>query len=582
MSAPLAAVEPVHDPDAEAAVLGAVMSGAKIPEGLLATEFYVPKHRLIFTACRELADAGTVPEATAVRHQLDECSKVEAAGGAVFLSSLIDQTPDLANVEHYAGIVRDLAARREAIGVARRIIDGGDIEAAAVDLQRITDRAVTRRRGLTMRHIDDLLALELPPPESVISPVIFTDEIVQIVAFRGTGKTYFGLTLAAAVAAGVDPISGWSVPRARPTIYLDGELPHSRLKERVAAVRAGLGIDRRVPMYSIAKTDLENRGRFLSLSTPEGRTEITGKVNEIAAEHGMMPVLFLDSLATLLDSSDENSRESFAPVGEWLIDLRGRGVVSVFFHHTGWNQDHGRGTSAREDLIDSSIRLRAPDDKPSTDGARFEVIFDKARNLGPGEARGFELRLESAPHGGVVFSWSEIGERREFDIRAEVVEAVLDSPRCSLNYVYSVVDARKQEICKQVKNMIAVGELLNEGEGQSFKLVSTGSGGGERGPVPGTGSRTGTGSGENPMGTKAEPVGNQSGTGSGTGTGSPVPTPTKGGGNRLGNTAMCKPPLTDPERWLDDDRYRLAELERGGMKRAAAVVKVRAEREGDR
>ncbi len=581
MSAPLAAVEPAHDLEAERAVLGAVLSNAELPD-LKPDEFYHEENRIVWEAILHLHHRDEPTDLVTVRQQLETTGGLEAVGGMSKVSELVDSLADVANVGAYADIIRDKAATREAVKVARRVAGGGDIEAVSNELKGIADRQAAGRRGLTVRRVDELLAMELPPPEPIVTGLVSTDEILQVVAFRGTGKTYLGLTLAVAIAAGVDPVAGWSVPTARPTLYIDGELPLVRLRDRIGQVCIGLGVDpATLPMFTISKTDTENRGQFLSLSTPEGRAEISGKVDELAAEHGMTPVLFLDSLATLLDASDENSRESFQPVGEWLIGLRGRGVLPVFFHHTGWSQEHGRGTSAREDLIDTSIRLRSPGDKPSTDGARFELIFDKARNLGPGEARGFELRLEAAPRGGVIFSRSEIGERQAFDIRAAIADTVADSPGCSLNYVYSVIDARKQEICKQVNKMVAIGELLNEGEGQSFKLVSTGSGGGERGPVPGTGSRTGTGSGENPMGTNAEPVGNRSGTGSGTGTGSPVPTPTGGGGNRLGNTAMCKLPLTDPETWPADPRYRLVELERGGMKRAAAIAKVRAEHEGE-
>lgn len=37
----------------------------------------------------------------------------------------------------------------------------------------------------------------------------------------------------------------------------------------------------------------------------------------------------------------------------------------------------------------------------------------------------------------------------------------------------------------------------------------------------------------------------------------------------------------EPRRWWWEPRYRVAELERGGMGRAAAISKVRAEHEGE-
>ena len=57
-----------------------------------------------------------------------------------------------------------------------------------------------------------------------------------------------------------------------------------------------------------------------------------------------------------------------------------------------------RGTSRREDVLDTSIRLRHPSDYSVTEGARFEVHIAKGRGIHGEDARPFEARLKNDEH----------------------------------------------------------------------------------------------------------------------------------------------------------------------------------------
>ena len=65
----------------------------------------------------------------------------------------------------------------------------------------------------------------------------------------------------------------------------------------------------------------------------------------------------------------------------------------IIVHHAGKGGDQ-RGTSRREDVIDTSICLQHPSDYDPTQGARFEVHIVKGRGLHGAPARAFEARLE--------------------------------------------------------------------------------------------------------------------------------------------------------------------------------------------
>ena len=57
-----------------------------------------------------------------------------------------------------------------------------------------------------------------------------------------------------------------------------------------------------------------------------------------------------------------------------LSMLRRRGVSVLIVHHAGKGGEQ-RGTSRREDVLDTSISLRRPSDYLPTEGARFEVHY---------------------------------------------------------------------------------------------------------------------------------------------------------------------------------------------------------------
>jgi putative DNA primase/helicase len=63
----------------------------------------------------------------------------------------------------------------------------------------------------------------------------------------------------------------------------------------------------------------------------------------------------------------------------WLLKLRRRGVSVLFVHHAGTNGQQ-RGTSRREDVLDTVIALRRPENYSPDQGARFEVHFEKLRH----------------------------------------------------------------------------------------------------------------------------------------------------------------------------------------------------------
>lgn len=105
-----------------------------------------------------------------------------------------------------------------------------------------------------------------------------------------------------------------------------------------------------------------------------------------------MDMVVLDNIATLCRTGKENEAQSWQTMQAWLLELRRRGMAVLLIHHAGKSGDQ-RGTSAREDIMDTVISLRRPREYSMAEGARFEVHLTKARGIVGDDARPFEANL---------------------------------------------------------------------------------------------------------------------------------------------------------------------------------------------
>ena len=102
--------------------------------------------------------------------------------------------------------------------------------------------------------------------------------------------------------------------------------------------------------------------------------------------------MIVDNLSTLCPSLKENNADSWVPVQEWVLSLRRANKSAVLIHHGGKGGTQ-RGTSRKEDVMDTVIALRRPPDYSATEGARFEIHFEKSRGFYGPEAAPFEAHL---------------------------------------------------------------------------------------------------------------------------------------------------------------------------------------------
>jgi hypothetical protein len=267
---------------------------------------------------------------------------------------------------------------------------------------------VSRLRPVTLA---EFLALDVKPREMVLDPIIPEKGLVMIYAARGMGKTHVALGIAYAVATGTNFLR-WTAPTPRRVLLADGEMPAAALQERLASIVAGGRVDAAPDMLWILAGDLIEEGGIGNLASPAVQAQLDPYLADI-------DLLILDNLSSLTAVIRDNDAESWGPIQSWLLRLRRRGISVLIVHHAG-KAGQQRGTSRREDVLDSSISLRRPTDYSPTEGARFEVHLEKARGVYGDTAKPFEARLETRDSAAV---WTT---RDIEDVSLARVQALLD------------------------------------------------------------------------------------------------------------------------------------------------------------
>ena len=118
-----------HNIEAEQSALGGMLLSqeavADVLEVVSGSDFYAPKHELIFNAVIHLFGRGEPTDVIAVTDHLNKQGNLLKAGGADYLHSLSSFVPTAASAGYYAKIVSDKAILRRLINAGTRIAQSG-------------------------------------------------------------------------------------------------------------------------------------------------------------------------------------------------------------------------------------------------------------------------------------------------------------------------------------------------------------------------------------------------------------------------------------------------------------------------
>lgn len=234
------------------------------------------------------------------------------------------------------------------------------------------------------------LEMQIKKREYMLSPWLLENSLNMIHAWRGVGKTHVALGIAYAVASG-GVFLNWKATKSNGVLYIDGEMPAYVLNERLKHMVNTLD-KKECPDYDlwIFGIDLHDK-EMPDLGTKEGQEVVDKCINRL----GDIKLVIIDNLSCLLRSGGrENEAESWNKISRWALEKRAQGVSIIFIHHSGKDGTQ-RGTSKKEDILDTVISLRHPNDYTPTQGARFEVHFEKCRHSYGDDVKPFIASLDS-------------------------------------------------------------------------------------------------------------------------------------------------------------------------------------------
>jgi replicative DNA helicase len=128
---------PPQNVNAEQSVLGSLLIDkeaiSKVSDFLKPESFYKEAHALIYEAILQLFQKNDPIDLVTVSAQLEGMKKLEAVGGRLYISDLINAVPTSANVEYYGHLVEDKAILRHLISAGSQMVTNAFDEEREID-----------------------------------------------------------------------------------------------------------------------------------------------------------------------------------------------------------------------------------------------------------------------------------------------------------------------------------------------------------------------------------------------------------------------------------------------------------------
>ena len=371
-------------PVAEQAILGAVLldtHALDIARDHVADgDFASPRHQQIYRAMLSLKERGGSIDNITLTERLGQTGELESVGGAAYLAELLNAIASSVNIKSHCLSVRKAAENRRIIkeihAVNELAYSCADPEESFARLRALTDyRKPDKKPPLSAALVSytDLLSLNMPERPRYL-PWLPAAGNVMVFGPRGVGKTFFQLALTAALVSGTD-FWDWKTEQPVGVLYIDGEMSLKELRERLTAL---MRVPPAASLEFLTSELVYQRceGRDLILTSDAMRQEVI----KILDAHPDIKVLILDNISCLFSGINEDSKQDWEPINAWLIRLRHRGLTTVLVHHAG-KSGQQRGTSGREDSLDTVIQLSLPAGYDPRDGCHFELNFTKCRSV---------------------------------------------------------------------------------------------------------------------------------------------------------------------------------------------------------
>ena len=309
-------------------------------------------------------------------------------------------------------------------------------------------RTVTQQGELVSLDWNEWSTKVVAPRQYILDPIIKQKTLNEIYAERGTGKTWLALSIAIGAATGTNVLR-WTVKKPFRVLYVDGEMAFEDLQTRANALMKDLP-EPAPGFLRLLAADLLDKGiPDLGAEDSGGREMINKELRLGTPEQA--DLLILDNLSTLT-GTPENTDEGWHKIQGWLLFLKRKGVSVLFIHHAGKGGKQ-RGTSKKEDPLNTVIALRKSKAWKAGDPAQPEIHFEKSRDFHGADALPFQAFLEEDG------KWSIKALSKE----AQAMEAIAAQKRgMSIRQISTYLGVPKTS----VERLLKIDGLTPEGEAE--------------------------------------------------------------------------------------------------------------------
>lgn len=341
---------PPQNTEAEAAILGALLLGQdaiiRVADIIVSDDFYRTDHALIYGAMVELFEKRTPIDLVTLTDKLEAQNKLEEVGGSTYLASLVNAVSTVANIVHYANIIREKSILRRLISAAGGITELGFSEAG--DVAQVLDRSEQLLFSVSQKFlkekfipIKDVLGEAFDRIDKIHRnkgalrgvPTGFRDldgklaglqksDLVIIAARPSMGKTAFALNIAENIA----------VEDKIPVGLFSLEMSKEQLVERLLSSQSGIDSwklrtgnlnDDDFPKIGYAMGVLSEAPIFIDDSPMANVMEIRAKARRLQMEQGLGLIVidYLQLMEGQHHSGDSNRVQEISEISRSLKGL---------------------------------------------------------------------------------------------------------------------------------------------------------------------------------------------------------------------------------------------------------------------
>ena len=333
-------VEPLHDREAERAVLGAMLMDTDvIPRvmpilGETPDAFFTTDHQIIYSAAVDIYDQHSKADILLVADHLKKTDQLKRVGGTIYLYDLQARIVETENTEFHAQIVRDKWMRRQLIQASatiREIAQNGEkdlvdvLDESQEEIFRLNSLNVNRGfiplGSLINQSLKDIEELYHKKEQYVGIPSGFTDldiltsglqrgDLIIIAARPSMGKTTLVLNIAQNIALDQElPVAVFSLEM--PARQVAMRMLAAEAQIDFAKLRIGNITDQNWSNLTQGATTLMEAGSRISIHEARGITiqTVRAEARRLKSQQEHLALIIVDYLQLLRGTGQYAGRE---------------------------------------------------------------------------------------------------------------------------------------------------------------------------------------------------------------------------------------------------------------------------------